>query len=36
MTRVNKKGEYIKRFNIELTGQVSHDERVLKANGVKY
>ncbi|KAL4438836.1 hypothetical protein ABPG74_016556 [Tetrahymena malaccensis] len=31
--RVNKTGEYIKKFNVNLTGQVNHDQRVAAANG---
>ena len=32
---INKNGEYIKKFNVELTGRVNHDERVALAKGVK-
>lgn len=33
-TRVNKTGEYIKRFNVLMTGRVGYDERVRLAAGV--
>ena len=32
---INKNGEYIKKFNVELTGRVNHDERVALAKGVR-
>lgn len=34
--QINKNGDYIKKFNIELTGKASYSERVEKANGVNY
>lgn len=36
MTRTNKTGEYIKKFNSRLTGRFNYKERVQKANGVSY
>lgn len=29
--QINKNGEYIKKFNIELTGKANYSERVAKA-----
>jgi hypothetical protein len=32
--RVNKTGEYIKKFNVNMTGKLSYTDRLTKANGL--
>lgn len=34
MARVNKTGEYIKKFNSRLTGRFDYKERIQKASGI--